>query len=114
MEILEILFLDMRYLIGLGLRFYLIFFFKYFGNILPEYSYLTNSIKSPYNYITNGAIQIFDIKSPYHLDNFHENLFNSLFYLINFYNKDLSKYVLCFSDITCAFLIEFLLILHIT
>ena len=112
MEILEIFFIDMRYFIGLGLRLYSIFFLKYFGNICPQYSYLTNSIKSPYNYKTNGAIQIFDIKSPYHLDNFHENLFNSLFYLINFYNKDFSKYVLCITDIICAILIELLLILQ--
>ena len=112
MEILEIFFIDMRYFIGLGLRLYSIFFLKYFGNICPQYSYLTNSIKSPYNYKTNGAIQIFDIKSPYHLDNFHENLFNSLFYLINFYNKDFSKYVLCITDIICAILILYYLMIQ--
>ena len=112
MRILKIHFLDLRFLIGLGIRLSIIFLLKYFGNFFPEYSYLINSIKSPYNSVTNGALQIYDIKSPYHLDNFHENLFNSSFYLLNFFHKDLSKYFLCFIDVLCAFAIELLLLLQ--
>ena len=66
MRILKIHFLDLRFLIGLGIRLSTIFLLKYFGNFFPEYSYLINSIKSPYNSVTNGALQIYDIKSPYH------------------------------------------------
>ena len=112
MRILKMHFLDLRFLIGLGIRLSIIFLLKYFGNCFPEYSYLINSIKSPYNSVTNGALQIYDIKSPYHLDNFHENLFNSSFYLLNFFHKDLSKYFLCFIDVLCAFAIELLLLLQ--